>query len=70
MLESILLRLRLGLNRPMFAFALAGLAVMAISFLAGSNEIIIAASRTSGGAYILLLLYFVFVKKLEDISVA
>lgn len=71
-MDSLLLRLRFGIHRdnmPMIAFGILGIAVMAISFLAGSNVFMMTAARSSSGAYILLLLYFAFVKKHKNASI-
>lgn len=70
-MDSLRLRLRLGIpkdNLPMIAFGLLGIDVMAISFLADSNVLVLTATRVSSRAYILLMLYFVFVKKNREAS--
>ena len=71
-MDTILLRLRLGIhkdNLPMILFGVMGVMVMAISFLAGSNVFVMYATRISGSAYILLMLYLVFVKKHDHASI-
>jgi hypothetical protein len=71
-MDSLLLRLRFGIhkdNLPMIAFGVLGMGVMAISFLGGSNVFMTTSARISSSAYIIIMLYFVFVKKHDDTSI-
>jgi hypothetical protein len=71
-MDSLFLRLRLGIhkdNLPMITFGILGMAVMAITVLGGSNASMVTATRISSSAYILLMLYFVFVKKHAKTSI-
>ena len=71
-MDSLFLRLRLGIhkdNLPMIAFGILGIALMAITVLGGSNASMVTATRISSSAYILLMLYFVFVKKHAKTSI-